>query len=49
MFQGLEGVEFCRGLCHELVDFMTCDTWSESVKLESNTTLRFLSLCAGDT
>ena len=28
--------------------FMTCDTWSENEKLESNTTPRFLTLCAGD-
>ena len=26
---------------------MTCDTWFEKLKLESNTTLRFLTLCAG--
>ena len=28
---------------------MTCNMWSERVKLESNTTPRFLTLCAGET
>ena len=27
---------------------MTCDTWSENEKLESNTTPRFPTLCAGE-
>ena len=28
------------------VDFMTCDMWSERIKLESNTTPRFFKICA---
>ena len=37
-----------RSLTNTLVDFMNHDTWSERVKLESNTTPRFLILCASE-